>query len=175
MRSKTKRRPTARRNGIAYTELNVGIDGLTVVVNKDSKIKCVDQAQLYAIFGPESAGGDVTLADAQTLAERDREHERRPLPTGKVSQVHAWSRVGHVRLVHRPRLRRHHGGAARGRLRSRPNQTGTNDDGEAEVTEPLIAKGTFPNDNNIVQRVESVVERASGSSGTPTTSRTRAT
>ena len=55
-------------NGIAYTELTVGIDGLTIVANKASKIKCVDSAQIYAMFGPESAGGDVNLADAQTLA-----------------------------------------------------------------------------------------------------------
>ena len=60
-------------NGIEYTELTVGIDGLTVVVNNDSKIKCLDQAQLYAIFGPESGGGDVTLADRADAGERDRE------------------------------------------------------------------------------------------------------
>ena len=35
------------------------------------------------------------------------------------------------------------------------SRTGTDDEGEPEVTEPLLAKGTFPNDNNIVQRVES--------------------
>ena len=42
-------------NGIEYTELPVGIDGLTLVVNKDSKIKCVDQASCTRSSGPSPA------------------------------------------------------------------------------------------------------------------------
>ncbi len=34
------------------------------------------------------------------------------------------------------------------------DKVGTNDEGEPEVTEPLLAAGTFPNDNEIVKRVE---------------------
>jgi phosphate transport system substrate-binding protein len=34
------------------------------------------------------------------------------------------------------------------------DRVGQNDEGEDEVTEPLVAAGTFPNDNDIVRRVE---------------------
>ena len=34
------------------------------------------------------------------------------------------------------------------------SRVGTNDEGEQEVTEPILSDGQFPNDNNIVQRVE---------------------
>ena len=33
------------------------------------------------------------------------------------------------------------------------DKVGTNDDGEQELTEPLISDGQFPNDNDIVKRV----------------------
>ena len=55
------------------------------MANKASKIKCVDSAQLYAIFGPESGGGDVDLATAQTLATELGSTEP-PLPKGKVKK-----------------------------------------------------------------------------------------
>ncbi len=140
-------------NGIAYTELNVGIDGLTIVVNKASKIACLDHDQIYAIFGPESAGGDVNLADAQTLAT-ELGSANKALPKGKVTKFTPGPESGtydsfidlNYADIMEERL-------AAGSIPT--DRTGTNDDGEAEVTEPLISKGTFPNDNNIVQRVES--------------------
>ena len=85
--------------------------------------------------------------------ERDREHEAPALPTGKVSKFtpgpesgtyDSFIDLGYVDIMDE-----------RLEAGSIPaDKTGTNDDGEAEVTEPLLAKGTFPNDNNIVQRVE---------------------
>jgi phosphate transport system substrate-binding protein len=139
-------------NGIEYTELTVGIDGLTVVVNNDSKIKCLDQAQLYAIFGPESGGGDVTLATAQTLAS-EIGSEAPALPTGKVSKFTPGPESGtydsFIELGYEDIMGER---LAAGSIPA--DKTGTDDEGEAEVTEPLLAKGTFPNDNNIVQRVE---------------------
>lgn len=139
-------------NGIAYTELAVGIDGLTLVANKASKIKCVDNAQLYAIFGPESAGGDVNLADAQALAA-EIGSEAPPLPNGKVAKFTPGPESG----TYDSFIELGYGDIMEERLEAGSipsDRTGTNDDGDAEVTEPLIAKGTFPNDNNIVQRVE---------------------
>jgi phosphate transport system substrate-binding protein len=140
-------------NGVNYTELNVGIDGLTIVANKASKIKCVDHAQIYAIFGPESAGGDVNLATAQTLAT-ELGSTNTKLPSGKVTKFTPGPESGtydsfieiNYEDIMEERLEA-------GKIPS--SRTGTNDDGEPEVTEPLVAKGTFPNDNNIVQRVES--------------------
>ena len=53
--------------GIAYQELEVALDGITVMVNSASAIECLTSADLYAIFGPESDGIDST-ADANTLS-----------------------------------------------------------------------------------------------------------
>jgi phosphate transport system substrate-binding protein len=54
-------------NGIAYTELKVGIDGLSVITSKDTKINCLSFADLYALVGPQSDGVD-NWQDAQPLA-----------------------------------------------------------------------------------------------------------
>jgi phosphate transport system substrate-binding protein len=55
-------------NGIAYTELKVGIDGLSVVTSKDTKgVSCLNFNDLYALIGPESQGVD-NWQDAQPLA-----------------------------------------------------------------------------------------------------------
>jgi phosphate transport system substrate-binding protein len=139
-------------NNVNYTELTVGIDGLTIVANKASKISCLDHAQIYAIFGPESAGGDVNLSDAQALAT-ELGSTNKALPSGKVTKFTPGPESGtydsfieiNYADIMEERL-------AAGEIPS--SRSGTNDDGEAEVTEPLVAKGTFPNDNNIVQRVE---------------------
>lgn len=139
-------------NGVSYTELKVGIDGLTLVANNASKIKCVDSAQLYAIFGPESSGGDVDLAAAQTLAAEIGSNAP-PLPKGKASKFTPGPESGtydsFIELGYQDIMEER---LEAGSIPS--DKTGTDDEGEAEVTEPLIAKGTFPNDNNIVQRVE---------------------
>jgi phosphate transport system substrate-binding protein len=54
-------------SGIAYTELKVGIDGLSVITSKDTKISCLSFADLYALIGPQSQGFD-NWRDAQPLA-----------------------------------------------------------------------------------------------------------
>jgi phosphate transport system substrate-binding protein len=54
--------------GIEYTELEVALDGITVMVNSASPIGCLTTADLYAIFGPESDGIDSTT-QANTLSQ----------------------------------------------------------------------------------------------------------
>jgi phosphate transport system substrate-binding protein len=53
--------------GINYTELKVGIDGLSVITSKDTKINCLNFNDLYALIGPQSEGFD-NWQDAQPLA-----------------------------------------------------------------------------------------------------------
>jgi phosphate transport system substrate-binding protein len=48
--------------GIAFQELEVAFDGITVMANSASPIECLTTADLYAIFGPESEGVDSTSA-----------------------------------------------------------------------------------------------------------------
>ena len=51
--------------GINYTQLEVGLDGITVMVSPSSKIDCLTTQDLYAIFGPESEGiGSTAAANA---------------------------------------------------------------------------------------------------------------
>lgn len=69
-------------SGIQYTELPVAIDGLTIVANKDSDLECLDFAQIYALFGPESSSD---LASAQALVEQ-LGSENDPLPEGSVTK-----------------------------------------------------------------------------------------
>ncbi|HZB02327.1 MAG TPA: substrate-binding domain-containing protein [Actinomycetota bacterium] len=53
--------------GVAYEELEVAFDGITVMVNAASPIECLTLADLYAVFGPESEGVDST-AEANVLS-----------------------------------------------------------------------------------------------------------
>jgi phosphate transport system substrate-binding protein len=55
--------------GIEYTELEVAFDGITVMVNAESALECLTTQDLYAIFGPNSAGVDST-GQANTISER---------------------------------------------------------------------------------------------------------
>jgi phosphate transport system substrate-binding protein len=55
--------------GINYTELEVALDGITVMVNAESSIECLTTADLYAIFGPESEGIDST-GEANALSKK---------------------------------------------------------------------------------------------------------
>lgn len=55
--------------GIEYQELEVGLDGITVMVNAASPIDCLTTADLYAIFGPESEGIDSTT-EANALSTK---------------------------------------------------------------------------------------------------------
>lgn len=59
---------TCSDNGIEFTELQVAIDGIAVVTSADNQaVDCLNFADLYALFGPESEGFD-SWADAQSLA-----------------------------------------------------------------------------------------------------------
>jgi phosphate transport system substrate-binding protein len=55
-------------NGIQYTELEVAFDGLTVMTNpENTAVECLNNGDLYALFGPESEGFS-TWSDANALA-----------------------------------------------------------------------------------------------------------
>jgi phosphate transport system substrate-binding protein len=53
--------------GISYTELEVALDGLTVMGNPANPLTCLNDGDLYALFGPESSGID-TWDGADSLA-----------------------------------------------------------------------------------------------------------
>jgi phosphate transport system substrate-binding protein len=53
--------------GVEFIELEVGIDGLSVVVPDSSEVECLSFADLYALIGPESEGFS-NWTDAQALA-----------------------------------------------------------------------------------------------------------
>ena len=56
------------KNGIEWTELEVALDGLTVMTNPENAgVTCLNVGDLYALFGPESEGID-TWAGADPLA-----------------------------------------------------------------------------------------------------------
>ncbi len=56
------------KNGVEYTELEVALDGLTVMTSPDnSSVTCLNDGDLYALFGPESEGID-TWAGADSIA-----------------------------------------------------------------------------------------------------------
>ena len=67
-RSTRTRSRRATDGGIEYQELEVALDGITVMVNAASTIECLTTADLYAIFGPESDGIDSTT-DANALSK----------------------------------------------------------------------------------------------------------
>ncbi|HET6833964.1 MAG TPA: substrate-binding domain-containing protein [Acidimicrobiales bacterium] len=56
-------------NGIEYTELQVGYDGMSVLTNANNADapECLSFADLYALIGPESEGFD-NWSDAQAIA-----------------------------------------------------------------------------------------------------------
>jgi len=55
-------------NGIEYLELQVGIDGLSVLTNQaNTELSCLNFGDLYAVSGPESIGFE-SWADANDLA-----------------------------------------------------------------------------------------------------------
>jgi len=56
------------KNGVEWTELEVALDGLTVMTSpENSSVTCLNNGDLYALFGPESEGID-TWAGADSLA-----------------------------------------------------------------------------------------------------------
>jgi phosphate transport system substrate-binding protein len=57
-------------NGIEYVELAVAFDGITVMTNPaNSAVTCLNDGDLYALFGPESDGID-TWNGADSLAKK---------------------------------------------------------------------------------------------------------
>ena len=56
--------------GINYVELEIGLDGITVMTNPaNDAVTCLDTGDLYALFGPQSDGID-TWAGADDLAKQ---------------------------------------------------------------------------------------------------------
>jgi phosphate transport system substrate-binding protein len=56
-------------NGIEYTELEVALDGISVLTNPDNgAVACLNTADLYALTGPESEGF-TSWSDANQLGE----------------------------------------------------------------------------------------------------------
>lgn len=57
-----------KKNGIEYTELEIGLDGVTVMTNpENADVTCLNDGDIYALFGPESSGID-TWNGADALA-----------------------------------------------------------------------------------------------------------
>jgi phosphate transport system substrate-binding protein len=60
--------PICAENGVEYVELEVGIDGLTVMTNPaNDAVTCLNYGDLYALLGPES-DGFANWSDADALA-----------------------------------------------------------------------------------------------------------
>jgi phosphate transport system substrate-binding protein len=137
-------------NSVEFTELLVGVDGLTIVANKNSPLKCLDHQQIYAIFGPESEGGEVNLADAQALAE-ELGSTNKPLPDGNVGKFTPGTESG----TYGSFIEINYEDLMEERLASGdiPADRVGDEEGEAVVTEPVVSSATFPNDNDIVNRV----------------------
>lgn len=56
------------RNGIGYVELEVALDGITVMTSRENTaVTCLSTGDLYALFGPESQG-IASWSDAESLA-----------------------------------------------------------------------------------------------------------
>jgi phosphate transport system substrate-binding protein len=59
-----------KKNGIDYVELEVALDGLTVMTNgQNSAVECLNFGDLYSLFGPESEGFQ-SWSDANALAAK---------------------------------------------------------------------------------------------------------
>lgn len=136
-------------NGITYTELPVAVDGLTVIVNKESSLglKCLSQADLYAIFGPESSGDmDANAAIAEELGTTQgfpaKGTVKKFTPGPESGTYDSFIELGYEEIME-TRLEE-------GKI----TDVSVNDDGENEVNEPLISDGQFPNDNDTVKRVQ---------------------
>jgi phosphate transport system substrate-binding protein len=59
-----------QKGGVSYVQLEVGLDGITVMTNsQNSAVTCLNDGDLYALFGPESEGFQ-TWSDANDLAQQ---------------------------------------------------------------------------------------------------------
>ncbi len=111
------RSPPVRRPGSSTSELEVALDGITVMVNSASAIECLSTADLYAIFGPESEGIDST-ADANALSGRSGGDGTMPTQELEITAPGEESGTydAFIELSRDPRPR----GRARGRARRTP-------------------------------------------------------
>jgi phosphate transport system substrate-binding protein len=58
------------KGGVNYVELKIGLDGITVMTNPaNSAVTCLNDGDLYALFGPQSEGID-TWSGADSLAKK---------------------------------------------------------------------------------------------------------
>lgn len=55
-------------NGVDYVELKIAYDGMAVLTHPDTPVDCLTFPDLYALFGPESAGV-ANWQDAEALAQ----------------------------------------------------------------------------------------------------------
>lgn len=59
-----------KKNGVNYTELKIGLDGITVMTSaNNSAVTCLTKGDLYSLFGPESQGF-TSWADANALDKK---------------------------------------------------------------------------------------------------------
>jgi phosphate transport system substrate-binding protein len=59
-----------KKAGVDYTELEIGLDGITVMTNPaNTGVMCLNKGDLYALFGPQSSGID-TWSGADSLATK---------------------------------------------------------------------------------------------------------
>jgi phosphate transport system substrate-binding protein len=61
--------PVCEENGIEYVELEIALDGVTVMTSPENSVECLNNGDLYALFGPESTGID-TWNGADDLASQ---------------------------------------------------------------------------------------------------------
>ena len=96
--------------GIDFIELKVGIDGIAVMTSPDNAVECLSFADLYALIGPESEGFGDWIGCAGPGGRARVGHD---VP-GRVARHHGPRRgVGHLRLLHGDRVRRHQRGPRR--------------------------------------------------------------
>ena len=116
--SARKRSPLCEENGISYIELQIGIDGLSVITSpENADVTCLSFGDLYALLGPESQGFD-NWSDADALADEigaDFGEIHAPYPDAELVDHRSRRGVGHVRQLRRARHRRPRRGARPGR------------------------------------------------------------
>ena len=100
---------TCEENGINYVELQIGIDGLSVITSPDNAdVSCLSFGDLYALLGPESQDFG-NWSDADDLAAEvgaDFGEIHAPYPDAQLDDHRAGRGVGHVRQLRRARDRR---------------------------------------------------------------------
>ncbi len=103
--------PICEENGVEYVELEVAFDGITVMTNPENTVECLNDGDLYALFGPESTGID-TWNGADELATQVGGSGGFPDQSLEIDRP--GRRVGNVRRVHRVVGYRGHRDRARG-------------------------------------------------------------